>query len=273
MTSNATHPIDDREANPADPAATAMRTPLDPAPPVSGATDARRSDVGNWARASAEGSPIGGAGARRQMGAIQGFGQLWQKTTRIRLDRSAVMPEEVIATWKAHFPEFWPERQGRFHAPLTGLELGEVARLELRAPGGLKLSTGVMVLYSDAESFTFMTPEGHVFAGWITFSAFRDGPSTVVQVQILMRAQDPLGELGLALGGHRMENAFWERTLANVAAHFGVEAAATTESVCVDARRQWRRAGNLRHDIVLHSSLRMAAAPVRWLRDRTGRGR
>ena len=35
----------------------------------------------------------------------------------------------------------------------------------------MKLSTGVMVLYADEESFTLMTPEGHMFAGWITFSA------------------------------------------------------------------------------------------------------
>ena len=38
-------------------------------------------------------------------------------------------------------------------------------------PGGMKLSTGVMVLYADDESFTLMTPQGHMFAGWITFSA------------------------------------------------------------------------------------------------------
>ena len=35
----------------------------------------------------------------------------------------------------------------------------------------MKLSTGVMVLYADDESFTLMTPQGHMFAGWITFSA------------------------------------------------------------------------------------------------------
>ena len=37
----------------------------------------------------------------------------------------------------------------------------------------MKLSTGVMVLYADEESFTLMTPQGHMFAGWITFSAHR----------------------------------------------------------------------------------------------------
>ena len=34
-------------------------------------------------------------------------------------------------------------------------------------PGKMKLSTGVMVLYADEESFTLMTPQGHMFAGWI----------------------------------------------------------------------------------------------------------
>ena len=28
-----------------------------------------------------------------------------------------------------------------------------------------------MVIYADDESFSFMTPQGHMFAGMITFSA------------------------------------------------------------------------------------------------------
>ena len=40
-------------------------------------------------------------------------------------------------------------------------------------PGKMKLSTGVMVLNADEESFTLMTPQGQMFAGWITFSATR----------------------------------------------------------------------------------------------------
>ena len=43
-------------------------------------------------------------------------------------------------------------------------------------PGKMKLSTGVMVLYADEESFTLMTPQGHMFAGWITFSATEATP-------------------------------------------------------------------------------------------------
>ena len=77
----------------------------------------------------------------------------------------------MIDVWKEHFPEFWPKGNS-FFAPLAGIAPGEVAALDLSMPGGLKLSTGVLVLYADDESFTLMTPQGHMFAGWITFSAF-----------------------------------------------------------------------------------------------------
>ena len=40
-------------------------------------------------------------------------------------------------------------------------------------PGPVKLSSGVLIIYADEESFTFMTPEGHVLAAWITFSALQ----------------------------------------------------------------------------------------------------
>ena len=78
----------------------------------------------------------------------------------------------MIAIWKDEFPSFWP-KGSQFYAPLTGIAPGEVALLRRPCGGGLKLSTGVLVLYADEESFTFMTPQGHMFAGWITFSASR----------------------------------------------------------------------------------------------------
>ena len=70
-----------------------------------------------------------------------------------------------------------------------------------------------MVMYADDESFTLMTPQGHPLAGWITFSAATDDGVTVAQAQVLMRAQDPLSELGLSLGGHSLEDQFWQQTL------------------------------------------------------------
>ena len=64
-----------------------------------------------------------------------------------------------------------------------------MAALDLSMPGGLKLSTGVLVLFADEESFTLMTPEGHMFAGWITFSSFVEDGETCAQAQVLMRAE------------------------------------------------------------------------------------
>ena len=84
---------------------------------------------------------------RRGLSPLQGFGQMWQKIFRVRLKDIEVSPTEVIRTWKENFPQFWP-KGSRFHAPLTGIAPGEVALLRL-VPGGMPLSTGVMVLYAD----------------------------------------------------------------------------------------------------------------------------
>ena len=46
---------------------------------------------------------------RQLVGPLQGFGQLWQKTFRVRLSGTAVTPAEVIGIWKEQFPTFWPK--------------------------------------------------------------------------------------------------------------------------------------------------------------------
>jgi hypothetical protein len=201
---------------------------------------------------------------RRVVGPVQGFGKMWQKTVRVRLPGAQVAPAEVIRTWKAEFQRFWPERNW-FYAPLAGIAPGEVALLNLGLPGRMKLSTGVLVLYADQESFTLMTPEGHMLAGWITFSAAAEDGATVVQIQALERTNDPLYELGYVLGGNRLNSRFWVQTAENLARHFGVEPQAETQVVCVDRRRQWNKAGNLRHNAAVRTSLWTLAAPVRWL--------
>jgi hypothetical protein len=202
---------------------------------------------------------------RRVVGPIQGFGKMWQKTYRVRLARAGVTPAQVVRTWKENFSSFWPEKNW-FYGPLTGIAPGEVAVLNLTMPGRLKLSTGVLVLYADEESFTFMTPQGHMFAGWITFSAYAAEGETWAQVQILMRAQDPLTEMGLMLGGHRQEDGFWERTLQALARRFGVEGEVETQVACVDSRRQWRRAGNVWHSAAIRSGFYAMGAPMRAVR-------
>ena len=201
---------------------------------------------------------------KRVVGPLQGFGKMWQKTYRVRLQGAAIDPKAVIKTWKENFPRFWPAGN-RFYGPLTGIAPGEVALLSIRA-GGVALSTGVLVLYADDESFTLMTPQGHVFAGWITFSAYADGETVVAQAQVLMRANDPIYELGLRFGGHRQEDRFWQHTLTALATALGVDAQVQTEVVCIDPRLQWSQAKNIWHNAAMRTTMYRVGAPLRWIR-------
>jgi hypothetical protein len=74
---------------------------------------------------------------RRVVGAIQGFGQLWRKTYRIRLAGTVVTPAEVVAVWKQRVAGFWPAGS-RFHSPLGGLKPGVVVLLDQLLPGHLR---------------------------------------------------------------------------------------------------------------------------------------
>jgi hypothetical protein len=208
---------------------------------------------------------------RRQTSPIQGFGRMWQKTYRVHLGGVETTPQRVIATWKQHFPEFWPKGNS-FFAPLAGIAPGEVAALDLSMPGGLKLSTGVLVLYADDESFTLMTPQGHMFAGWITFSAFAEDGAVYAQAQVLMRASDPMYELGMVLGGHGQEDRHWQHTLRSLQAHLGAEGEITTLSVCVDRGRQWSKATNIWHNAGIRSGIYMTGAPIRLIKRPFRRG-
>ena len=235
-------------------------------------------DAGHWARPVERLSAAGVAGAKddavtgkRVSGPLQGFGQLWQKTFTTRLDGAALSPTELIAFWKERFPTFWPKGQ-KFYAPLSGIAPGEVALLEITpVPGApVKFSTGVLVIYADEESFTFMTPEGHTLSAWITFSARRDGEVTVAQAQALERPSDPFDELGYMLGGNRQNNRFWEATLRNLASAAGVATPVVeTAVICIYRKRQWRYWRNVRNSASIRSMRRMVTAPVRKL---TGRG-
>ena len=233
-------------------------------------------DQGAWAQpvdrltTTASGAGSDRVTGKRVTGPVQGFGQMWQKTFTARLDGVSMTPQELVAHWKANFPSFWP-KGAKFYAPLSGITPGEVALLEVQAvPGApLTMSTGVMVIYADEESFTFMTPEGHMFSAWITFSAYRDGDVTVAQVQALERASDPFVELSYVFGANRQNDRFWERTLENLARSVGVaEPGVSSIKVCVDKRRQWRYARNVRGSIIISTAMGTVTAPVRWLRRR-----
>ena len=202
---------------------------------------------------------------------VTGFGQMWQKTYRIRLTGADVTPEQVIKHWKEDFPKFWSKGNQFYGDP--GIVPGQVAVLNLAGPGGLTapgggplISTGIMVIYADDESFSFMTPQGHMFAGMITFSAEAEAGDTFAQVQALIRASDPVYELGCRLGVvHKNEDNFWKGTLTNLAASLGVQGqAASQQTTLVDPKVQWGQSGNMWHNAAIRTGLYIAAAPVRW---------
>lgn len=229
----------------------------------------RPRDAGNWApkvsrlevtpERAAEGFNVAG---RRVTGPQQGFGRLWQRTYTTRL-RPTVSPQQLVTDWKANFPAFWP-KGNRFGGTL--IAPGEVAPIAVNTGAGIKLATGVLVLYADDESFTFMTPEGHMFAGWITFSGHVENETTVARIQILLRTSDPLFELAWPVM-RRMEDRFWRQTMRNVAAHFGIPGASVTdETVCVDKTRLWHNWRNVWHNSGIRTMLHLLTAPVRAVR-------
>jgi hypothetical protein len=239
-------------------------------------TPKARRDTDAWARpvaklsTTATGANIDTVTGRRVTGPIQGFGQMWQKTFSVRLEGVDMTPEALVAFWKERFPTFWP-KGARFYAPLSGIKPGEVALLEVApVPGSpVKMSTGVMVIYADDESFTFMTPEGHALSAWITFSAFRDGETTVAQAQALERTSDPFIELTYMFGANRANDHFWEQTLENLARSVGVVSPEVTAlKVCVDRKRQWKYVRNLRHSAAVNMAVGTVTAPARWARRR-----
>lgn len=238
-----------------------------------------RDDRANWAksveRLQVHGVPAGGVNlnveGRRLTGPVQGFGQLWQKTYRIRLEGADVPPEEVVAWWKGHLPELMPD-DSRFYPSLTGVKPGEVLLINATLPGipgGMPVSTGVLILYADDESFSVMTPDGHPESGFNTFSASSEEGVTVCQIQSLARANDPIYEFGFRfMGGGAQQERIWRHVLTGVAGHFGVTGEVTVKKTCVDSRLQWGQAKNVWHNAIIRTGLHL---PIRLLQRIFGR--
>ena len=125
-----THPTDalptepTQPTQPTEPAVTAGRDAASWAPKVD------RLEVGH--RDGVRGTNVAG---RRLTGPVQGFGKMWQKTYSTHLG-GQISPEQAIATWKAHFPDFWP-KGNRFAGALAGISPGDVALLKLPRNGVL----------------------------------------------------------------------------------------------------------------------------------------
>jgi anti-anti-sigma factor len=182
---------------------------------------------------------------REPAGPVRGFGRLWDKRYRLLIEGDAPSPREIVSLWKAEFPDFWPAGNRFFASGGAPISPGTVAVLNLRLPGGLVVATGLMVLYVADTAFSFISIEGHVIAGWITFSCFREGDATIVQVHPLFRPGDPLMEFSFRVGAGGQEDRFWHRTLENLAARLGVRGAVEQRDTLVDGRFQWGEAGNI----------------------------
>lgn len=207
-------------------------------------------------------------------GPLQGFGQLWQKTYRVRLTGVEVTPEEVIKVWKQNFASFWP-KGNRFYGSMTGINPGDVAVLNLAGPGGITgprgmplISTGILVIYADDQSFSFMTPEGHMFSAMITFSAEKEDV-TMAQIRALIRASDPIYETGLRMGLiHKTEDEFWRNTLRALASRLGVSNPEVQQQAeILDPKVQWSYARKIWQNAAVRTGIYVIMSPVRWVRD------
>lgn len=199
-------------------------------------------------------APKGNVEGRKPVGPLQGFGQLWQKSYEVSVPNAA--PEEVIATWKENFGDFWPSTQ-RFYAPAGGISPGAVAVVG-GGKGPAKITTGVRVIYSDDVSWSYMNPEGHPWAAIITFSAHEgDDGVTVARVHLLVRANDPLYEASFKIYTSKLEDTIWTHTLTQVATHFGaIDPEVQLQVQLIDKKRQWSEMKNIWKNSAIRTLLR-----------------
>ncbi len=190
---------------------------------------------------------------RRVVGPVNGFGQLWQKVYRLRVSDAGISPERAIAELKTNFPRLQPS-YNRFYPSAAGIKPGEIVLIDSSTPGG-PVSTGVMVLYADARSFTFITPQGHPESGWVTFSAYEKDGRTIVQIVGLARANDPVYEVAFRIVGSKMQVRIWTYLLTALAAHLGVPADVIVQPSRFDSHVQWRQMGNVWHNAQIRTLL------------------
>jgi hypothetical protein len=189
------------------------------------------------------------------VGPVDGFGQLWQKTYRLTMNKNGLTPETIVSKLKQNLPAFQPAYNHFYPSP-AGIKPGEIVAIDSSTPGG-PVSTGVMVLYADDVMFTFMTPQGHPESGWVTFSAYEQGGKITAQITGLARANDIVYEAAFRSVGAKMQVNIWKHVLTALAANLGVPANVTVEPVCVDKHMQWPQLGNVWYNAQIRTLLYM----------------
>jgi anti-anti-sigma regulatory factor len=180
---------------------------------------------------------------RKVVGPVDGFGPLWQKTYHLTIDKPGLSPQKVVKALKQKLPAFQPP-YNRFYPSPRGIAPGEVVAIDSSTPGG-PVSTGVLVLYADDVSFTFMTPQGHPESGWVTFSAFEENGKIIAQIMGLARANDFVYEAAFRAVGSKMQVNIWKTVLTSLAKYLEIPADVTVEPVCIDKHLQWSQTGNV----------------------------
>jgi hypothetical protein len=209
---------------------------------------------------------------RQPASPLQGFGQMWQKTFRVRLSGVDLTPAQVMEIWMSNFQKFQPP-ENQFYPTLVGIKPGEVLLIQAKVPPlpgmppFLPVATGVMVLYADDTTVTVMTPEGHPEAGWNTFSVSEEDGAVVAQCQSLCRPSDPIYELfNRYLGASSQQDKIWTHVLESLAEHFNVSGQVTMSKVLVDPKVQWKQARNIWHNAAMRTVVYVLASPLRWIR-------
>ena len=182
-------------------------------------------------------------GGRRAVGPVNGFGQLWQKIFRLYIKGSTITPEQAVGALKQNFPSFQPSFNRFFPSP-AGIAPGEIVLIDSMTPGG-PVSTGVLVLYADEQSFTFACPQGHPESGFVTFSGHKENGDTIVQIMGLARANDPLYEAAFRFIGSKIQGRIWTHVLSSLATYLGVPTRIATAAICLDTGLRWSQAKNL----------------------------
>jgi anti-anti-sigma regulatory factor len=200
---------------------------------------------------------------RRIVGPVDGFGSLWQKKYRLTIEKDKLSPQNVIDILKNNFPKFQPD-YNHFYPGIKGISPGEVIAIDSSTPGG-PVSTGVVVLYADNESFTFVTPQGHPESGWVTFSAYRDGKKLIAQILGLARANDPIYELAFRVVGSQMQIKIWKHVLESLAKYLEVPTEVSVQAICVDPQVHWSQLGNTWYNAQARTIL---ALPVWYTRNK-----
>ena len=236
-------------------------------------------DTGNWAqpvdKLKVSDVPVGAINlnvdGHHVQNPLQGFGQLVQKTYRVRLDGVNMTPDQVMQLWKENFPKFQPP-ENHFYPSLQGIQPGSIILIDGKVPplpgmpSIMPVAAGVMILYADETSFAVMTPEGFPEAGWNTFGTFQNEQGLFAQVQPMVRASDPLYELFYRFfGSSQQQDKTWTYVLTSLATYLGAPANIESQKQVIDPKIQWSKWSNIFKNAAFWTVIYILLTPLRWI--------